>query len=130
MAGSKRIALAFLVGALAVGWLVGYASAHVLDVRDAHADTRISYRDRLGKELALSAEQRIQLDSVLDKRHRDMTAAWEPVRPSLDSIRERARDEIRDMLSADQRAAFEQFLLEQKRDNQKRNDDKKRERKN
>jgi hypothetical protein len=126
MAGSKRIALAFLVGALAVGWLVGYASAHVLDVRSLHADTRASYRDRLGQELGLSAEQRIQLDSVLDKRHRDMTAAWEPVRPTLDSIRNRARDEIRDMLSADQRAAFEQFLLDQKR----RDDKKKSERKN
>ena len=75
--------------------------------------------------LGLTPEQRIQLDSVLDKRHRDMTAAWEPVRPALDSIRDRARDEIRDMLSAEQRAAFEQFLLDQKRD-----DDKKRERKN
>jgi hypothetical protein len=42
MAGSKRIALAFLVGALAVGWIVGYASALLLDVRSAHADTRIS----------------------------------------------------------------------------------------
>lgn len=116
MAGSKRIALAFLVGALAVGWIVGYASAHLLDVRSAHADTRVSYRDRLGKELGLSPEQRIELDSVLDKRHRDMTAAWEPVRPTLDSIRERARDEIREMLNDTQRAAFEQFLLDQKRD--------------
>jgi hypothetical protein len=115
MAGSKRIALAFLVGALAVGWVVGYASAHLLDVRSAHADTRISYRDRLGKELGLTPEQRIELDSVLDKRHRDMTAAWEPVRPTLDSIREHARGEIRNMLNDTQRAAFEQFLLDQKR---------------
>lgn len=119
MAGSKRIAAVFLVGALAVGWLVGYASANVLDVRAAHADARASYRDRLAQEIGLTTEQRIQLDSVLDKRHRDMTAAWEPVRPALDSIRERARDEIRAMLSADQRAAFEQLLLDQKRDNEK-----------
>jgi hypothetical protein len=125
MAGSKRIALAFLVGALAVGWLVGYASAHVLDVRSLHADTRASYRDRLGQELGLSAEQRIQLDSVLDKRHRDMTAAWEPVRPTLDSIRNRARDEIRDMLTADQRSAFEQFLLDQKRHDDKKKSERK-----
>lgn len=125
MAGSKRIALAFLVGTLAVGWVVGYASAHLLDVRDAHADTRVSYRDRLAKELGLTAEQRVELDSVLDKRHRDMTAAWEPVRPKLDSIRDNARNEIREMLNADQRAAFEQYLLDQRRD-----DNKKRERKN
>lgn len=125
MAGSKRIALAFLVGTLAVGWLVGYASAHVLDVRDAHADTRVSYRERLAGELGLTPAQRVELDSVLDKRHRDMTAAWEPIRPTLDSIRDHARNEIREMLSDDQRAAFEQYLLEQRRD-----DTKKRERKN
>lgn len=119
MASSKRIAIAFLMGALAVGWVVGYASAHVLDVRAAHADTRISYRDRLGSELRLSPSQRVQLDSVLDKRHRDLTAAFEPVRPSLDSIREWARDEIREMLEPDQRAAFERYLLEQKRDDDK-----------
>lgn len=116
MAGSKRIAVAFLVGSFAVGSLVGYASAHVLEVRAAHADERASYRDRLAKELGMSSEQRVQLDSILDKRHRDMTAAWEPVRPTLDSIRERARDEIRDMLSTDQRAAFEQYLAERQRD--------------
>jgi hypothetical protein len=125
MAGSKRIALAFLVGTLAVGWIAGYASAHWLEVRAAHADQRASYRDRLANELGLTARQRIELDSVLDKRHRDMTAAWEPVRPKLDSIRENARDEIRGMLTDDQRAAFEQYLLEQTRD-----DTKKRERKN
>ena len=119
MAGSKRIALAFLVGTLAVGWIVGYASAHLLDVRDAHADTRVSYRDRLAEELRLSPEQRIELDSVLDKRHRDMTAAWEPVRPRLDSIRQNARNEIREMLTEDQRAAFERYLLDQKRDDTK-----------
>jgi hypothetical protein len=99
---------------VAVGWVVGYASAHVLDVRAAHADTRISYRDKLGSELKLSPEQRVQLDSILDKRHRDMTASFELVRPGLDSIREWARSEIREMLEADQRAAFEQLLLEHK----------------
>jgi cell division protein FtsN len=130
MAASKRIALTFLVGAVVVGWIVGYASANVLEVRDAHADQRVSYRDRLAKELKLSPEQRIQLDSVLDKRHRDMTAAWEPVRPALDSIRERARDEIREMLAPNQRAIFEQILLEQRRDNQARNDNKKDDKKN
>ena len=119
MASSKRIAIAFLIGAVAVGWVVGYASAHVLDVRAAHADTRVSYRDRLGNELKLSPEQRVQLDSILDKRHRDLTAAFEPVRPGLDSIREWARSEIREMLEADQRAAFEQFLLDQRRDDDK-----------
>lgn len=114
MASSKHLAIAFLIGAVAVGWVVGYASAHVLDVRAAHADTRISYRDRLGSELKLSPEQRVQLDSILDKRHRDMMATFEPVRPGLDSIREWARSEIREMLETDQRAAFEQLLLEQK----------------
>lgn len=119
MASSKRIAIAFLIGAVTVGWVVGYASAHVLDVRSVHADTRTSYRDRLGSELKLSPEQRVQLDSILDKRHRDMTAAFAPVRPGLDSIRQWARSEIREMLEADQRAAFEQFLLEQKRGDDK-----------
>lgn len=113
MSGSKRLAALFLAGALIVGALVGYAGAHVLEVRTAQAETRSSLRDRLGTALELSDGQRLTLDSILDRRHRDMTAAFAPVKPAMDSIRERARDEIRAMLDGGQRAAFEQYLADQ-----------------
>lgn len=113
MSGSKRLAAFFLAGALLVGALVGYAGAHLLEVRSAQAEERSTLRDRLGAALELSGEQRVMLDSILDRRHRDMTATYAPVKPAMDSIRERARDEIRAMLTDGQRAAFEQYLQDQ-----------------
>jgi hypothetical protein len=115
MAGSKRIAMAFLLGALVVGGMLGFASARVIDGGSIASEERVSIRDRLGSELELTPVQRAQLDTILDRRHNDMTEAFAPVRPSLDSIRDRARDEIRRMLNEEQRPKFEQYLMDQKR---------------
>jgi Spy/CpxP family protein refolding chaperone len=117
MVRSKALALVFLLGALLVGGTLGFTSARLLGTgRDGPGERRQEGREALADQLGLTAAQRAQLDSILDRRHRDITAVMAPVRPRLDSIRLRARGEIMKMLSDGQRAEFQRILDEQQRD--------------
>ena len=60
------------------------------------------------------------MDSILDARNRQLQAALAPVRPQMDSIKENARQQIRQLLDERQRARLEAFLAEQERERAKR----------
>ena len=116
MPRSKTLALVFLLGTLLVGGTLGFTSARLLgDNRCAPSEKRQEGREALAERLALTTAQRAQLDSILDRRQRDMAAVMAPVRPRLDSIRLRARGEIVRMLDGGQRAEFQRILEEQQR---------------
>lgn len=121
MQQSKNLAIAFLLGAVVVGGALGFTA------------DRMMLRDRIGRpeggrpsladRLQLDATQRARLDSLLDDRHRRMDLVMAPVRPTLDSIKERTRDEIRLILNPTQRAEFEKVLAEMNKNNNKNRDD-------
>jgi len=117
MGSSKRLAIVFLVGALLVGASVTYAAERFMGKPDCtRTQDRPRMRERLAADLELSAAQRVLLDSILDRRHRDMDAVMNTVRPQLDSLRTRARGEIAQMLNDDQRVVFQRQIEEGKRD--------------
>jgi hypothetical protein len=76
----------------------------------------------LADRLQLDASQSARLDSILDHRRHRWELVMAPVRPALDSIKERARDEIRQILNPTQRAEFEKVLAEMN-DTKNRDDD-------
>lgn len=121
MQQSKNLAIAFLLGAVVVGGALGFTTDRFL-LRD-----RISRpeggRPSLADRLQLDATQSARLDSILDDRHRRMDLVMAPVRPTLDSIKLRARDEIRLILNPTQRAEFEKVLAEMSSNNKTRDDD-------
>ena len=121
MQQSKNLAIAFLLGAVAVGGALGFTADRMM-LRD-----RISRPDggrpSLADRLQLDATQRARLDSIVDDRHRRMSLVMAPVRPTLDSIRKRARDEIRLILNPTQLAEFEKVLAEMSSNNTKTRDD-------
>jgi hypothetical protein len=121
MQQSKNLAIAFLLGAVLVGGALGFTADRVfLRDRIAHRGPgRVSLADRL----MLDSTQRTRLDSILDDRHRRWQVVMAPVQPALDSIKMRARDEIRLMLNATQRAEFEKVLAEMSNNNKTRDDD-------
>ena len=120
MQQSKNLAIAFLLGAVVVGGALGFTADRMM-LRD-----RISRpeggRPSLADRLQLDASQRARLDSLLDDRHRRMDLVMAPVRPTLDSIKERTRDEIRLILNPTQRAEFEKVLAEMSSNNTKTRD--------
>jgi hypothetical protein len=121
MQQSKNLAIAFLLGAVIVGGALGFTADRVM-LRD-----RISRpeggRPSLADRLQLDATQRARLDSIIDDRHRRMDLVVAPVRPTLDSIKQRARDEIRLILNPTQLAEFEKVLAEMSSNNNKNRDD-------
>lgn len=120
MQQSKNLAITFLLGAVLVGGALGFTADRVmLRERIARPEPSVSLADRL----QLDATQRARLDSIVDGRHRRMQLVMAPVRPTLDSIKLRARDEIRLMLTPTQLAEFEKVLAEMSDNNNKTRDD-------
>lgn len=121
MQPSKNLAITFLLGAVIVGGALGFTADRVM-LRDRIA-RRESGRLLLADRLQLDSNQRTRLDSILDDRHRRWELVMAPVRPTLDSIKLRARDEIRLMLNPTQRAEFEKVLAEMNDTTRNRDDD-------
>lgn len=120
MQPSKNLALAFLLGAVTVGGALGFAADRVM-MRD-RLNAPASGRERLADRLQLDAAQRARLDSILDDRHRRYSIIMATVTPALDSVKLRARDDIRMMLDEKQRAEFEKLLQETTDTNKQRDD--------
>jgi len=105
---SKNVAIAFLFGAVLVGGALGFTADRMLG--GGHGEE--SVLDLLDRRLGLSDEQRTQIDVILDERHRQSIAAYEVIKPKMDSIRLHARDQMRQLLSAEQRVEYEALLKE------------------
>ncbi len=120
MQQSKNLAIAFLLGAVLVGGALGFAADRVMlrDRIQRPRPGRLSLADRL----QLDGVQRARLDSILDDRGRRWDVVMSAVRPAMDSVKLRARDEIRLMLTPAQRAEFEKVLAEMNDHNRNRED--------
>ena len=118
MQRSKQHALMFLLGVFLSGGAVGFTADRVI-VRDRMRDCARwgapnGMRGRLSQDLDLSDAQLASLDRILDERHRQMAVILAPVRPRMDSVGDAAREQIRGMLSPEQRAKFD--AIQQERD--------------
>jgi Spy/CpxP family protein refolding chaperone len=66
----------------------------------------------LDRRLGLSDAQRAQIDAILDERHRQSMIVFETIKPKMDSIRLNAREQMRQLLTEEQRAKYEALLKE------------------
>jgi hypothetical protein len=121
MQQSKNVAIAFLLGAVIVGGALGFTADRMMlrNRIERPGPGRVSLADRL----QLDVTQRARMDSILDDRHRRWQLVMAPVQPALDSIKQRAREEIRLMLNPTQRAEFEKVLAEMSNNNKTRDND-------
>ncbi len=116
MQRSKQHAIMFLLGALLTGGVTGFAVARTVAPPAAKACEPVSFRQQVARSLELDTAQARQLDAILDQRNAHLREAVQPVQPQLDSIKGRARDQIRQMLRPEQRTLFETFLADQERE--------------
>jgi len=114
MRRTQVLAFAFFVAAVAAGGALGVTVDRWL-LRERHerqwGDQR-AMRARLADDLRMTEAQRIQLDSVLDGRNRRQDSLMAPVRPALDSLGAATRQRIRQLLTAEQQATYDQMLRE------------------
>jgi Spy/CpxP family protein refolding chaperone len=109
MRRTRGWAVAFFVTVAAAGVAVGVAADRLL-LREGRDQQ--SMRARLADEIGMDAAQRIQLDSVLDARNRSYDLLMAPVRPRLDSLGVLTRQRIRQLLTPEQQANYDQMLRE------------------
>ncbi len=114
---SNRKALVFLVAVFLLGGAAGVLgtmwATHTGLAAGSGAPrklTRQSAMDWLNTELRLSAEQQQQLGVILDETGAEYEAIRERVRPEYDQVRQQSRERIRAILTAEQKARFEELV--------------------
>ncbi len=113
MQQSKNVALAFLLGTFLTGGALGFSANHFMARGEVCVSKGTSSNvDMLASRLGLSAEQSARVDSILDNRAIHYRKAMAPLRPQMDSIRENARQQIRQVLTEKQQEGFETILRE------------------
>ena len=111
MQRSRSLALMFLLGALLVGGALGFTADRVLTT-DRCAKSADNHRAFawLTEELHLTPQQSAAVDSIVERRHREMRAVIATVRPQMVAVRDTARQQIRRVLDESQRARFDELL--------------------
>ena len=114
MRRTNGLALAFFIALFAAGAAVGVVADRYLQrekVQRQWGDQR-AMRSRLADDLGMSAEQRAAMDSLLDDRNRQYDSLMAPVRPTLDSLGAATRQRLRQLLTAEQQATYDQIQRE------------------
>ena len=100
----KQQALAFLLGALLVGGVLGFSADRVLRQDEL---TPAQRRAQFYEDIGLTPQQRPVLDSLLDARNCRMDSVVKTFQPALDSIKAASRMQMDRLLTPEQHARLE-----------------------
>jgi hypothetical protein len=100
----KQQALAFLLGALLVGGVLGFSADRVFRQDEL---TPAQRRAQFYEDIGITTEQRPVLDSLLDDRNCRMDSIVKGIQPALDSIKAASRVQMDRLLTPDQHARLE-----------------------
>jgi len=107
------LAIVFVLGA-ALGGVLGYAFAHRSFASEpAPMSTeakRAQRREQMVREVGMDAEQQKQAIAILDESQNEYKAVHAVMDPQMEAVRQKTRDKIRALLTADQKPKFEVFL--------------------
>jgi flagellar basal body-associated protein FliL len=108
------VGLVFLLG-VALGSLGGYVFAHQkYTVTNAGPSTDAARRAQKVQELTtlanLTPEQSQQVDATIADVQAQMKSIRKTVDPQLNEVREKGRERIRSILSAEQKPKFEEYI--------------------
>lgn len=100
----KQQALAFLLGAVLVGGVVGFSADRVLRRDDSSITAK---RKAMYDDLALLTPQRLALDSLFDARNCRYDAIVKLIQPALDTLKKDTRTRMDAILTAEQRTRLD-----------------------
>ena len=100
----KQQALAFLLGALLVGGVLGFSADRVFRQGEL---TPAQRRAAFYEDIGITEQQRPAMDSILDDRNCRMDSVVKTVQPALDSIKAASRVTMDRLLTPDQHARLE-----------------------
>ena len=107
---SKLWATVLLAAAFAAGIAVGGAAQAALAERGERVNSergrRLSYVERLERDLQLTPEQRDMVAAIMDTHEGQMRQIWGDARGRVDEMRIEIRSEITDLLDQRQRDLY------------------------
>lgn len=116
---SKLWALALLIGVLVLGGVAGAAVDRSLsdpacptagEERRSREDRDRGYLDWLSSELALTAEQRVEVEGRVERHRAAVHELWREMRPRFEAMKSELRSDIREVLSEDQVAVYDSLI--------------------
>jgi Spy/CpxP family protein refolding chaperone len=113
---SEWLALVFFLG-VAVGGLFGYSFAHRSYAASRLSAPTLSEPERRAKRIAemtkdigLTPEQTRQFDSIIHAAHDEMKGIHEKSDADIDAVRQKAREQMRAVLTPEQKPTFEEYV--------------------
>jgi Spy/CpxP family protein refolding chaperone len=107
------VGVVFLLG-VALGGMTGYVFAHktvaAAPPQMSDAERRAQKIQRLTDEVGLTPAQQTQIDGVMTSIQGQYKAIHEAEEPQIDAVRQHGREQIRALLTAEQKPKFEEFL--------------------
>jgi len=110
------LGLVFILGA-AIGGVFGYSFAHRSYAATQAPAATLSEPERrakrvaeMTKEVGLTPEQSTQIDQIIHQAHDEMKTIHEKSDADVDAVRQRAREQMRSLLTPDQRPKFEAMI--------------------
>jgi Spy/CpxP family protein refolding chaperone len=93
-----------------LGYLTAYHSASAANPSLSEAERRAHRVEELTRELSLTPAQSKQLDAILKERHAESKAIRDQSDLQIDQVRQKGRNQIRAILTPEQKPKFEEFL--------------------
>jgi Spy/CpxP family protein refolding chaperone len=110
------LGLVLLLGA-AIGAVFGYSFGHRSYASMKAAPPALSEPERRAKrvadmtrDLGLSAEQSAKMDDAIRAAHEEMKAIHDKADADVDAVRQKAREKMREYLTAEQKPKFEEMV--------------------
>ena len=107
------VGVVFLLGA-ALGGMLGYVFAHhtamAAPAQMTDSEKRAQKVQRLTQELNLSPDQQKQLDTIMASVQAQYKAIHQSTDPQTNEARQKGREQIRAILTPEQKPKFEEFL--------------------
>jgi Spy/CpxP family protein refolding chaperone len=110
------LAVVFLVGA-AIGGVFGYSFGHRSYAATVTTSKPLSEPERrakrvaeMSKEIGLTTEQTAKVDDIIRGAHQEIKGIRESAEKNVDVVREKARNEMRGMLTDEQKPKFEAMV--------------------
>lgn len=114
---ARLMGVVILAIMFAIGALMGAATMRVATGDDASPrhGAESGRRPGLFETLQLTADQRVQVDAIMERRRAEVDAFWKEHGPQMRAIMDSARAEIRTVLTPAQRELEEQFRAERRK---------------
>lgn len=115
MTRTKRIALAFYLGAALAGAAIGLSVDRLVVRAQPRWWDQAAMRQRTFDRLELTSAQRDSATRILDDRNHRQDSILAPLRPALDSVSSEARQRIAKLLTPRQQTIYDQMQRERQR---------------